>query len=59
MTDTMYRFDFRRMRVEDVQNPKPPPGIGVGVGPAHEKSENAGITFSVMGTPPLREIDKE
>jgi hypothetical protein len=59
MTDTMYRFDFRRMRVEDVEDPEPPPGIGIGVVQVHEKLENAGITFSVMGTPPVPGIDEE
>jgi hypothetical protein len=59
MTDTMYRFDFRRMTVEDVEDPKPPRGIGIGMVQAPQDPDNAGITFSVMGTPPMPEIDEE
>lgn len=59
MTDTMYRFDFRRMRVEDVKDPKPPPGIGSGTVQTPPQSDNTGITFSVMGTPPMQGIDEE
>jgi hypothetical protein len=58
MTDTMYRFDFRRMTVEEVEDPKPPPGIGIGVAQTPSDA-NAGITFSVMGTPPMRASDEE
>jgi hypothetical protein len=59
MTDTMYRFDFRRMTVEDVEDPKPPPGIGIGIVQAPPQQDNASITFSVMGTPPMQDVDED
>jgi hypothetical protein len=59
MADPMYLLDFRRMSVEKVDDPKPPPGLGSRTLPAAADTRNVGITFAALGSPPRRDDDEE
>jgi hypothetical protein len=59
MTDPMYLLDFRRMTVEKIDDPKPPPGFRSGVLEPPTDSRNVGITFAALGSPPRRADDDE
>jgi hypothetical protein len=50
----MYLLDFQRMTVEEIEDPKPPPGFRSGTLPPAEDPRNAGITFAVLGSPARR-----
>jgi hypothetical protein len=51
VAEPMYLLNFRRMIVEKIEEPKPPPGYRSAMPPAPEDPRNAGITFAVLGTP--------
>lgn len=55
MTQAMYLLDFRRMTVEEIENPEPPPGFRSGTMPAADDPRNAGVTFAVLGSPASRD----
>ena len=52
MPQPMYSLDCRRMTVEEIADPTPPPGSHGGTPPTAEDPGNVGITFAVMGSPP-------
>jgi hypothetical protein len=54
MGPSMYLLDFRRMTVEEIADPKPPPGIHDGTSPG-AYAGGTGITLAAMGSPPRRD----
>ena len=55
MPEPMYLLDFRRMRVQRIDDPEPPAGIDTGSLDVPEGARSAEITFAVCGSTPASE----
>jgi hypothetical protein len=58
MAEPMYLLDFRRMIVEQIDDPEPPAGIDTGALDVPEDARNAGITLAVCGSQPVSEDEE-
>ena len=58
MPEPMYLLDFRRMRVERIDDPEPPAGIDTGSLGLPEDARSTKITFAVCGSTPGSEDEE-